>query len=482
MRTRRDSVSIVLLAAGIAVCSDLLYRPLPILASDEAARAKLTEEDAVKLGSEAYVFGFPLVLMDTTRQVHLNTSKNGKPKPKPNQFIHSRAFPDHTFSSVVSPNADTLYSNAWLDLSRGPVLMSLPDMGKRYYLMQLLDAWSNTFACPGTRTTGNGKGEFAIVGPDWKGTLPTGVQEIRSPTNMAWIIGRTQTNGKDDFEAVHAIQDRYRLSRLAGDNNEATSPASNATDASVDTQTPPAEQVSRMDAVAFFARLNALMRDNRPADGDAPTLRRLAAAGIVPGRAFDVKSLDPTVMAGLEKGMNGARALLVAATKRNQGRGANGWDIARNLGKYGTNYPFRAVVALFALGANLPEDALYPRTRLDSDGQPLTGANRYTIRFTKEQLPPVDAFWSLTLYNRKQAFVENPIGRYAIGDRDPLKLGADGSLTLYVQRESPGIDKQSNWLPAPADEFNLFLRLYWPRAEALAGSWKPPAVERVQSK
>jgi hypothetical protein len=464
----RTTLALTLLALG-SLLSWLAART-----AAEPAGKPLTEEDAVRLGTEAYVYGFPLVLMDVTRQVQTTNTKPADGKG-PNRFMHSRKFPDHTFTAVVSPNADTLYSNAWLDLTKEPVVLSVPAMGKRYYLMQLLDAWTNTFACPGTRTTGSGKGDFAVVGPDWKGKLPEGVREIRSPTNMVWLIGRTQTNGPDDYKAVHAIQEHYRLTPLSAWNKKYT-PPDVPIQAGVDAKTPPSRQVAAMDAATFFARLNALMKDNPPAAADAPVLARLAAVGVAPGKPFDLTALDPAVAAGLRRGPGVARERLTAAAKMVQGKGANGWDVARNFGTYGTKYPARAVVALFALGANLPEDALYPRTRTDADGKVLTGANRYVIHFPKGQLPPVNAFWSVTLYNSKQAFVENPIGRFAIGDRDRLKFDEDGSLTLYVQHESPGADKLSNWLPAPGDEFNLIMRLYWPKPEALDGTWKPPAV------
>jgi hypothetical protein len=482
MRVRRTHSVAVMVAAGTLVVWLTLSGHQAARSADEAAQATLTEDEARTLGAEAYVYGFPLVLMDITRQVHLGYSKDGKSRARPNQFIHSRTFPDPTFTSVVSPNADTLYSNAWLDLSIEPILISIPEMGKRYYLMQFLDAWSNTFACPGTRTTGNGKGEFAVVGPGWKGEVPAGVQVLRSPTNMVWLIGRTQTNGKDDYAAVHAMQNKYKMTPLSARGKNYVPPENAGVEPGIDTKTPPVEQVTGMAASVFFARLNALMNKSPPAAADAATLKRLARIGVVPGKPFEIKALNPAVAGGIEQGVRAARERLTAAAKRPQGKGANSWDMIRNLGKYGTVYPFRAVVALFALGANLPEDALYPRTRTDADGLPLSGANRYVMHFTREQLPPVEAFWSVTLYNSKQAFVENPIGRYAIGDRDRLKFDDDGSLTLYIQHESPGGARESNWLPTPKDEFNLFMRLYWPKKEALDGTWKPPAVQRLQEK
>jgi hypothetical protein len=464
--------------ATLAIACGWFLALSPSVSRAADASGKLTEDEAAKIAADAYVFGFPLVLMDVTRQARTAVPKADEGRAPANQFTHSAKFPDPKFRAVVSPNADTLYSSAWLKLAKEPLILSLPDAGKRYYLMQLMDAWTNTFACPGTRTTGNGKGDFAIVGPNWKGELPAGVQELRSPTNMVWLLGRTQTNGADDYDAVHAVQRQYKLTPLSAWGKAFTLPDDVPVEAGVDTKTPPLEQVMKMDAATFYGRLNALMKDNPPAAADESVIKKLAAVGIAPGKMIDWNTLDPAVAAGLKKGVTLAHERLAAATKLRRA-GPNGWEVNRNTGTYGTNYPLRALVSYFALGANLPEDALYPRARVDSEGRPLKGSNRYVLHFPKGQLPPAQAFWSVTMYNSNQAFVENSIGRYAIGDRDRLHFNDDGSLTLYVQRDSPGRDKESNWLPAPADDFNMIMRIYWPKKEALEGSWKPPAVQRV---
>jgi hypothetical protein len=445
-------------------------------AAAELPRYKATESDSFKAAADAYTYGFPLVLMDVTRRVQSAAVRQTTGRGVANQFVHSRAFPDYNFRRVVSPNADTLYSGAWLDLKKGPVVLSLPETGKRYYLMQMMDAWTNVFACPGTRTSGAGKGDFAIVGPDWKGKLPDGVKEIRSPTNMVWLLGRTQTNGKADYEAVHAVQEQYKLTPLSSWKKAAAPPDETPAESAVNTLTPPNKQVAAMSAGTFFARLNALMRDNPPSDADAPALKRFAAIGVAPGKPFDVSTLDPGVARDIERGVRAARESILTQTLKPQANRVNGWNLQTGLGRYGTDYALRAATAQAGLGANLPEDALYPWTRVDADGRPLTGANRYVLHFAKGQLPPVSAFWSVTLYNPEHFFVDNPIGRYAIGDRDPLKFDEDGSLTLFVQHESPGRDRESNWLPAPEGEFNLIMRLYWPKNPAADGTWKPPAV------
>jgi hypothetical protein len=443
-----------------------------------ASNSEMSEERAHDLGVEAYIYGYPMVLMDVTREVGTNVPKAGENAAPLNQFGQKRSFPDDTFTTVVSPNADTLYSFAFLDLSKEPMVLSVPEMGNRYYLMQMLDAWTNVFACPGTRTTGSEKADFAIVGPQWAGTLPAGIQKLESPTNLVWIIGRTQTNGKEDYEAVHAIQDKYKLTPLSAWGKSYNLPSNVPVASGVDMKTPPVQQVMKMDAATFFNRLNFLMKDNPPLAADAEVLGRFATIGVVPGKPFELKSFDSSVAKGLQSGAHDAQAKIVADARRPQGKTINGWEFMNNIGRYGTDYQWRAVVALVGLGANLPEDAVYPRATLGANGQPFNGANRYVIQFAKGQLPPVRAFWSISMYNASQFFVKNPIQRYAIGDRDKLNFNGDGSLTLYVQNDSPGKDKESNWLPAPKDNFSLFMRLYWPKKEILEGNWKPPAVVR----
>jgi hypothetical protein len=446
--------------------------------SKPVSTSDVSRQLAHDLGVEAYIYGYPLVLMDATRRLGTNVPKAGENAAPINQIGAKRTFPDDTFTTVVSPNADTLYSFAFLDLAKEPMVLSVPEMGNRYYLMEMLDAWTNVFASPGTRTTGSGKADFALVGPKWSGSLPAGVQEINCPTNLVWIIGRTQTNGQSDYAAVHAIQDQYKLTPLSAFGKSYTAPDNVPVMDSVDMKTPPVEQVFQMDATTFFGRLNTLMQDNPPFAADGETLKRFAAIGVAPGRPFDLKALNPDVASGLETSVRDGKAKIVAEAANPHGKAINGWEFMNNVGRYGTDYLWRAVVGLVGLGANLPEDAVYPRSTKDSNGQPFSGANRYEIQFAKGQLPPVGAFWSITMYNSNQFFAKNPIGRYAIGDRDKLKFNNDGSLTLYLQNESPGKDKESNWLPAPKDSFNLLMRLYWPKKEILDGIWSPPAVVR----
>ena len=430
---------------------------------------ELSAEQAHTIALEAFVFGYPLVLMDVSCSAFVNGQRGTFAAGPANELMHLRTFPPASFKGVVSPNADTLYSIAWLDLSDGPVVLSVPDSAGRYYLMPMLSAWTDVFASPGTRTTGNGAGSFAVVGPGWDGELPAGVPEIRSPTSMVWLIGRTQTNGVDDYEAVHRFQDGCSLEPLSGGGTEPSPP-----DPSVDSTSPPPEQVAAMDAATFFTRLAALMVDNPPAAADAAALDRFAAIGLTPGSFTP----DPSIADALDEGVKAALPALAGALDQ-AAPPVNGWSVSLDIGAYGTDYGKRAAVALFGLGANLPEDAVYPHTRVDGEGRPLDGANRYVLHFERGQTPPAAAFWSLTMYDEHQYFVENPIDRYAIGDRDELVYGEDGSLDLWLQHDSPGADREANWLPAPAGAFNVILRIYRPKPEVVDGSWSVSAIRRL---
>jgi hypothetical protein len=434
-----------------------------------------TATEFAALAAQAYVFAYPLVLMELTKRQFVAPGATGLGRAPVNTFAHVPVFPDASFESVVSPNNDTLYSAAWLDLSAGPMLLSLPDTNGRYYLMPMLDAWTNVFASLGTRTTGNGAGEFAVVGPGWEGELPDGVQRIDAPTSTVWVIGRTQTNGAADYPAVHAVQAGYRLTPL----DSSCAPCAHHGPGPVDPVTAPVDQVAALDPATFFAMTAHLMAANPPRAEDAPMVEALERLGVVAGQPFDWDALTPELQKEIERGTADGLALTEKTGHLPRADFRDGWLTAYDLGEYGTDYLHRASVAWVGLGANLLADALYPLSRSDVEGQAYHGSNSYTLHFEADALPPVGAFWSLTLYNDRQFFVDNPINRYAIGDRDALEFNADGSLTLLIQHESPGEGRESNWLPAPAGSFNLIMRLYLPRPEVLDGTWRMPGVRRV---
>ena len=439
----------------------------------------LSQDRIQNIGVQAYIYAYPMIMMELTRRVSTNVEEPKGLLVPMNRFAHLRIFPDHTFKEVVRPNADTLYSIAWFDVSKEPMIVSLPDNASRYFMLQMLDMWTDVFAAPGTRTSGTNASNFAIVGPNWNGELPNSVEQIRSPTNMGWIIGRTQTNGAEDFKNVHKIQDGYTLRPLSQWGKISTPPAKSPVNSTWDMKTPPPVQISNMSAKEYFELFAKLLKNNPPHELDWNMVEQLKNIGIVPGEEFDFSKLNPETRKALEKAVNNAQTMIDHKAKRG-GEFINGWNISREvMGNYGTSYLQRAMIALIGLGANVPEDAIYPMSNVDSDGQPYNGSHRYLIHFEKAELPPVRGFWSLAMYDSDGYFVENPIKRYSIGDRDKLKYNGDGSLDIYIQHDSPGKDKQSNWLPAPADDFNMVLRLYWPQNEIRTGDWNPPSVKPV---
>ncbi len=441
--------------------------------------ATLTVAEARELAEDAYIFGYPLVLMDVTREVMTATARPEEQRAPVNQFAHMRVFPGPSFTDVVSPNADTLYSSAWLDVSREPVVLSLPDMNGRYYMVPMLDGWTNVFSAPGTRTTGAGAGNYAITWPGWRGTLPAGMRMVATPTAMVWLTGRVKTNGASDYAAVRTLQERFRLTPLSAWGTPYTPPDHVSVAANVNRWEPPVDQVARMDAMAFFSRLNALLVTNPPATADAVMMERIGRIGIAPGVGVDHARLDEVIAGAVSEGMDAARAKIAASERALGDILVNGWVIPSGLGRYGTDYFKRAAVALVGLGADLSEDDVCMRATTDSDSEYLTGQRSYTLHFEAGETPPVNGFWSLTMYNERQFFVENPINRYAIGDRDSLRYNADGSLMLYIQHDSPGEEREANWLPAPEGRFNLIMRLYWPKPAVLDGEWAPSPIQRV---
>ena len=438
------------------------------------------ESHVMDTAVQAVIYGLPLVMMDLTMKRSTNVKHSAGMAAPVNQFAHAPIFPPAAFKNVVRANVDTLYSSAFLDISVEPLVLSVPDTNGRYYLLPMLDAWTNVFATPGARTTGTQAKTFVVTGPDWTGKLPAGMQEFKSPTNMVWILGRTQTDGPGDYAAVHAIQSGFKLVPLSQFGKPYTAP-DGVVDLAADMKTPPVEELQHMTGVEFLTAFARLLKSNPPSAADAPVLAKLKAIGVVPGEPFDPGKLDPAVAKELDGAVKVAIGML--QKKATQiGASVNGWRIPKmNIAAFGTDYDLRAFIALIAFGANLPEDALYPTTFVDGEGKPLNGANRYTLHFDAGLAPPVNAFWSVTMYDPQSYFVENSIKRYAISSWMPLRRNNDGSLDIYIQHESPGTDNESNWLPAPDGNFNVTMRMYWPRAEdpsIIDGSWKPPALTR----
>ena len=378
----------------------------------------------------------------------------------------------------MRPNFDTLYSIAWLDLTKEPLVVSVPDTAGRYYLLPMLDMWSDVFASPGWRTTGTTSANYLVTLPGWSGTIPEGCTRISAPTPYVWIIGRTKTDGPSDYAAVNKIQAALQVVPLSGW-GKPPQPVAAKIDSSVDMKTPPKTQVDTMPASAYFAYAAELLKIHPPHLTDEPIIAQMKRIGIEPGKSFDISKLDPGVRKGMESAPADAQKLM-AWKVPTVARVANYWSMNTDtMGVYGNYYLKRAIVAQMGLGANLPEDAIYPLNLADAEGKPLDGANRYTIHFEKGATPPVRAFWSITLYDPEGFQVGNVLNRFAVSSWMPFVSNADGSLDLYFQNDSPGKDKEANWLPAPKGPFNLTMRLYAPQSDALTGKWNPPPVKKA---
>jgi hypothetical protein len=448
-------------------------------ASAQQAATPLTADEATAIATDAYVYGYPLVTVEMTRRVATNAAAPVGLHAPMGQLVSAREYPTAAFKDVTAPNADTLYSSAFLDLSKEPYILSLPDAHGRYYLFPMLDAWTTVFQVPGKRTTGTKAQKYAITGPGWSGTLPDGVTEYKSPTSMVWIIGRIYCTGTPkDYAAVHKMQEEITLVPLSSYGKPYTPPAGTVVP-SIDMKTPIRDQVNALDVAAYFNLMAQLMKDNPPTADDAPMVARIAKIGIVPGQPFDLTKLPPDAQNAVKAVPKAAFGKIMGYFK-DVGKFQHGWVFTTKAGIYGTDYLDRALVTAIGLGANRPQDAVYPISEADADGKPYTGANKYVMHFDKGTLPPVNGFWSLTMYNAEYFFVDNPINRYTLSARNELKKNPDGSVDLNIQHENPGKDKESNWLPAPQDKFILMLRLYWPKEtppSLLDGTWTIPSVK-----
>jgi len=434
-----------------------------------------TMATAQEIALESYVYLYPLVLMHRTRRQATNVEHPGDVlgRAPVDAFAHFREYPPASFKDVVKPNFDTLYSPAWLDLREEPRIVSLPATDL-YYLAPMLDMWSDIFACPGTRTNGAVAGDFAICGPDWEGELPAGVHRLDCPTPWAWTIVRTKASPAT-YPEVREFQDQLAITRLG----EWPGPASEivgTVDPAVDAKTPPLRQVFALDGAAFFGEAMEVLREIPTHAADGPIVERMARIGLVPGEPLDLAATP----GGGEVLEGAVPTAIKKITERQQTlvHPVDGWmSVTENIGSWGVNYLKRACIDLIGLGANLPEDAVYPISYFDVEGQPYDGSSSYVLHFDADALPPAQAFWSLTMYEEEGFQVPNPLNRFAIGDRDDLRFNGDGSLDVQIAHAEPA-EGSANWLPAPSGSFNLCLRLYYPEASVLDGSWTPPGVRK----
>lgn len=427
------------------------------------------QAETVVLAAEAYVFGSPLVLMDLTREASLRTLG-----PE-NELRRVRQFPDARFRDVVRPNVDTLYTTAFIDLAQGPWVFHMPASPERYTLMAFLDGWTDVFGAPGTRSDAGAGGTYLLLGPGQSAPARTDMQVLQASTRRAWLIGRIETRGPEDLPRVHALQDQLQLVKLQ-DWQAGTRTADPQPWQAQPAGASPLSRLLAMPAPEFFQRLAQRLQDQPPRPQDAPMMRKLARLDITPGHAPDWDWNDRQALR-LGRWIADRRLGQELAKDR---AAPSGWQTPPDvLGDYGTGYNIRAAVARVGLGANLPQDALYPQARVDSQGRELDGRYAYRLRFESGALPPVQAFWSVTAYGPDDYLLDVPGSRHAIKSSDPLVFNPDGSLELRIQATPPAT-APANWLPVRADRpFVLNARLYWPASTALQGQWQMPALERM---
>jgi hypothetical protein len=491
----------------------------------------LHTKDAVRDAVDAYIYGYPLVTFDMARKQQTNVAKPDEQHAPMDQMIKMRTYLPIDNHCCAAPNADTLYTIAWLDVYDEPWVLSIPEIKDRYYIVPLLDGFSEVIKVITSINDGSEARTLAITGPGWSGTLPEGVTEVKSGTAIVWLLGRIYSTGTpEDYKAVNDIQDQFKLVPLSSYGKPYTAPPGKV-DPSFDMKTAVRAQINSMDVYTYFNYLAHLLKTNPPKPEDAAMVDKLAKIGLVPGKDFDptkLREMDkqavesaPAVAQGelgtkpdvhaqphftqgigvvADKDFDTSKlgsldqtliklvpkiGLLKMALRMKQQETTNGWlYFTEDVGNWGTDYVLRGMGNLLGPGWNRAEDAVYPIAMKDADGDAYDGAKyNYVMHFDKGMLPPVDGFWSLTMYDKDLFFVPNAINRYNLSQRDTFITNEDGSIDLHLQAESPGADKEANWLPAPKGEFKLVLRVYGPSKtppSILDGSWTPPPVKRVE--
>ena len=430
----------------------------------------------------AYIWGFPLVTLE--RQFNFVTSPNVPPAPlrgPANSISCARDLANASFTDQVTPNTDTLYCMGQLDLRKEPVVIVVPPIRDRYNVFQFLDAYTNSYDYLGQRTSGGTGGTYLIVGPDWNGQVPEGMIKMWSPTNLVWLINRILVKGQSDLPNVHSIQDKIivqPLSVFQGNATTTSQPAVTQVNASKEIPIGPQPSLIAPTGIKIFDEIGAAMIGNPPNPPDPVLVTKLASIGIGPSKTPSTDAND-TVKAALQTGITEGQKMIDARVA-NFGTVVNGWLANAQTGSYGTDYLFRATNTQYGIGTNIGQEAFYPATFTDIEGKPLNGNNSYQIHFEPGQTPPVNAFWSFTMYDNKGLLIDNPINRYSIGTyTEGLKNNKDGSLDIYIQNASPGPDKESNWLPSAKGGFSLAFRMFLPQPQVLDGTWQFPLVQKV---
>ena len=459
-------------------CTMALLASFPLTAA--SAETDVSPAEARAIAKEAYIYSFPMVDSYRIQYAYFVNRENPEFKAPWNQIRNiPRVFTPED-KAVQTPNSDTPYSMAGLDLRAEPIVLTVPSIEKeRYFSVQLIDLYTHNFDYLGSRATGNGGGSFLIAGPGWKGETPKGVTKvIRSETEIVLAAYRTQLFNPSDLDNVKKVQDGYKVQPLSAFLGQSAPKAAPVIDF-IKPLTPEQQKTS----LEVFNIVNFVLQFCPTHPSEKELMARFAKIGVGAGKTFNASKLSPEVKAAMEQGIADAWAAFAEFKKQADAGTVTAGDVFGTREYLKNNYLYRMTAAVLGIYGNSKQEAMYPMYSVDADGQKLDGANRYTLRFAPGQLPPVNAFWSLTMYELPASLlVANPLNRYLLNSPmlPQFKRDADGGLTLYIQNESPGADKEPNWLPAPKGPFIMFMRLYWPKAEAMNGTWKQPPLQRVK--
>lgn len=452
----------------LAACrNEVPFAPVSV----EEAGIKLAEAEAI------YDYAYPLVIMKISQDMMFTIPF--RDKAWPNKFIHFKNLAGPKNKAVVLGNRNTLYSVGWVDVGAGPVLFEIPDMGERYYVMPLLDAWTNTFQSLGSRTTGQGAQKYVLVGKDWVGDVPAGYEKIVSPTDMVWITGRIQADSAEDAIQAGILQDQYRLIADAEARGDADPFASYKPTFKAIKVRKPVPYSLKLSVEKYYDTFFQMWADNPSPPADADMLALIARAGITSDtRSFS--ELSAAVQTQLKVGLkNKQAAYLKAFYDGTNQTGPWAFNLDPNMGDWGTSFSRRAYWGMWGLGTNIAKDAVYGVSQLDADMNALNGQTTYRIHFEAGATPPTNAFWSVTNYDADGYLEANEYDRYALGSNHDLEYNADGSLDFYLSHKKPR-GKNLNWVPAPKDDFKVLLRIYWPKQSVLDEEWELPPIERIE--
>ncbi|MDR7133889.1 hypothetical protein J2X06_001073 [Lysobacter niastensis] len=479
----QTALAVPVLLFGLAACQKKAPETAqPSATAPEAATSAapatgaVTPEEARTIAKEAYIYGFPMVDNYRIQHAYFVDTKNPEYKGPWNTLVNIPRVYTPKDTAIQTPNSDTPYSMVGMDLRAEPMVLTIPPIDKkRYYAVQMIDAYTFNFAYIGSRATSGEPGNYMIAGPNWKGETPKDIKQvIKAETDFVIGAYRTQLFNPADLDNVKKVQAGYKAQPLSAFLGQPAPPAAPVVEF-IQPLTPEEQKTS----LKFFDIMNFIMKYTPPNPTETDVLARFAKIGVGPGQTFNADALSPEIKAAIQEGMKDAWADFATLQKKIDAKEVTSGDLFGTREYLKNNYLYRMAAAVLGIYGNSKQEAMYPVYPVDSTGQKLDGSKRYTLRFAPGQLPPVNAFWSLTMYELPQSLlVDNPINRYLINSPmlPQLKKDADGGLTLYIQNESPGKDKESNWLPAPKGPFVMFMRLYWPKEEATSGKWTAPPL------